>query len=41
MSFRIEHDKQPQRFLKHLNKNLIRRVMDKVDELILEDPVPP
>jgi hypothetical protein len=40
MSYGIEYDKQPKRFLRKLDKHLIKRIMDKIDELLIENPIP-
>jgi len=40
MTFYIKYDKQPRRFLKKLDKHLIKRIMDKVDDLLIDNPVP-
>ena len=40
MSFLIGYDKQPQRFLKKLDKHMVKRIMDKVDMLLVSNPVP-
>jgi mRNA interferase RelE/StbE len=40
MSFSILYDKQPEKFLKKSDKNLSKRILDKIDELLIENPVP-
>ncbi len=40
MSFSVEYDKQPKDFLKKAEKHISQRIMDKVDELLIENPVP-
>ncbi len=40
MKFSIEYDKQPKRFLKKLDKHLAKRILDKVDESLKNEPVP-
>lgn len=40
MSFSIDYDKQPKRFLKKLGKHLVSRIMDKIDETLINNPVP-
>ena len=40
MSFSIDYDKQPQDFLKKLDKQIAKRILDKVDELLTEQAVP-
>jgi len=40
MSFEIEYDKQSQKFLKKLDKYLISGIMDKIDNLLINNPVP-
>ena len=40
MSFIILYDKQPEKFLKKLDKHISERILDKVDELLTENPVP-
>jgi len=39
MSFEINFDKQPKKFLKGQDKALIKRIMDKIDALS-ENPIP-
>ncbi len=39
MTFQIDYDKQPQKFLKKSDKSIAKRIMDKIDELLLENPV--
>lgn len=39
MTFLIEYDKQPQNFLKKLDKYIPIRIMDKIDELLLNNSV--
>jgi mRNA interferase RelE/StbE len=39
MTFSIEYDKQPLKFLKNQDKRIIKRLMDKIDELD-NNPVP-
>ena len=39
MTFSIEYDKQPLKFLKNQDKHIIQRLMDKIDELG-SNPVP-
>ena len=40
MTFSIEYDKQPQDFFKKSDKHIVKRIMDKIDELLINDPVP-
>jgi len=40
MSFQIDYDKQPQDFLKKLDKHIIKRIMDKIDDLLIDNSVP-
>ena len=40
MTFEIEYGKQPRKFLKKLDKHLISIIMDKIDELLMDNPVP-
>jgi len=40
MKFSIEYDKQPLKFLKHQDKHHVKRIVDKIDEMLLSDPVP-
>lgn len=40
MTFEIVYDKQPQQFLKKAEKHIIVRIMDKIDWLLKENPVP-
>ena len=35
MNFDIDYDKQPLKFLKKQNKDLIRRIMGKIDALLM------
>lgn len=39
MSFKIDYDSQSKKFLKSLDKNFIKRIMDKIDTLSL-NPIP-
>ena len=40
MKFSVLYDKQPKRFLKKLDKHLSKRILNKVDEILTNDPVP-
>lgn len=40
MIFSIEYDKQPQDFLKKTDKHFLKRIIDKIDELLTETAVP-
>ena len=40
MTFIIEYDKQPKRFLKKTDKQVSKRIMDKIDEILKEHAVP-
>ena len=40
MTFEIKYDNQPRKFLKKLDKHLIKRIMDKIDDLLMNNPVP-
>lgn len=40
MTFLIEYDKQPQKFLKKSDKHIAKRIMDKIDEVLPNNPVP-
>ncbi len=38
--FFIEYDKQPNRFLKKVDKQIAKRIMDKIDEALKDSAVP-
>ena len=40
MIFEITYDKQPIKFLKKLDKNIVKRILDKVDVVFANEPVP-
>lgn len=40
MTFSINYDKQPQDFLKKSDKHIAKRIMDKIDSLLINNPVP-
>ena len=40
MSFEVVYDKQPIKFLKKQDKNIAKRIMDKIDQLFIESLVP-
>ena len=42
MAFNIDYDKQPLRFFKKLklNKDITKRIIDKIEQTIKDDPVP-
>jgi len=40
MTFEITYDKQPIKFLKKLDKNIVKRVLDKIDIVFANEPVP-
>ncbi len=40
MSFAIEYDTQPQKFLRKLDKQFSRRIIDKIEGILRVDPVP-
>ncbi|MEK6948403.1 MAG: type II toxin-antitoxin system RelE/ParE family toxin [Nanoarchaeota archaeon] len=40
MTFLIEYDKQPVSFLKKSDKNIAKRIFEKIEELLTKDPVP-
>lgn len=40
MSFQIDYDKQPQKFLKKLDKHIAMRIIDKIDALLTDNLVP-
>ena len=40
MNFDINYDKQPLKFLKKQNKNLVKRIIEKIDGLLITNPVP-
>lgn len=40
MTFDIFYDLQPQKFLKKAEKALCKRIMDKIDQTLQNDPVP-
>ena len=40
MNFKIYYDKQPKKFLKKQDKQTIKRIMDKIDALLIANPVP-
>ncbi|MBS3135553.1 type II toxin-antitoxin system RelE/ParE family toxin [Candidatus Woesearchaeota archaeon] len=40
MSFEINYDKQPVKFLKKLDKNSVKRILDRIDEQLQNNAVP-
>lgn len=40
MSFEIEYDKQPVKFLKNQDKHITERIINKIEEVLSENPVP-
>ena len=40
MSFSIHFDKQPEKFLRKLDKHFATRIIDKIEETLCENPVP-
>ena len=40
MTFSIEYNKQPQKFLRKADKHIAKRIMDKIDEVLPNNPVP-
>ena len=40
MSFSIEYDNQPLNFLKKQDKHIIKRIMDKIEEVLTNNSVP-
>ena len=40
MNFSIEYDNQPLNFLKKQDKHIIKRILDKIDELLTNNAVP-
>ena len=40
MSFEIDYDRQPKKFLKKQDKQIINRILTKIDNLLIENPVP-
>jgi len=40
MTFLIYYDNQPEKFLRKQDKNVIKRILDKIDEILPENPVP-
>jgi len=40
MSYEIQYDKQPAKFLEKLEKQTAKRILDKIDELTVKGPVP-
>ncbi len=40
MTFFIEYDKQPQKFLRKADKIIVQRIVDKIEELLSDDSVP-
>ncbi len=40
MTFFIEYDKSVQHFLEKVNKGIAKRIIDKIEFLLLNDPVP-
>jgi len=40
MTFDIGYDKQPIKFLKNQSKEVSRRILDKIDETLKNNPVP-
>lgn len=40
MSFVIEYDAQPVKFLKQQDEHIVKRIIDKIDEALPSNPVP-
>ena len=40
MTFEIVYDKQPVKFLNKLNKEINNRILDKIEEILANNPVP-
>jgi mRNA interferase RelE/StbE len=40
MSFLIEYDSQPTKFLKKCKKPIAKRIMDKIQSVLLNNPIP-
>ncbi|MBI2499160.1 type II toxin-antitoxin system RelE/ParE family toxin [Candidatus Woesearchaeota archaeon] len=40
MTFSINYDKQPRKFLKKSEKHIAKRIIDKIDQVLKENPVP-
>jgi hypothetical protein len=40
MTFFVEYDKQPQKFLEKADKHIAKRIMDKIETALAENPVP-
>lgn len=40
MTFSIDYDKQPLRFFKKQDAHIVQRIMDKIDALLINNPVP-
>ena len=40
MSYEIFYDKQPEKFLEKLDKNIAKRIIDKIEATLSNNPVP-
>ena len=40
MTFFIDYDKQPRRFLKNTEKHIAQRIIDKIEQTLKDNPVP-
>ncbi len=40
MAFFVEYDNQPEKFLKRQDKHIAKRIIDKIEEVLPENPVP-
>jgi len=40
MTYEIEYDKQPQKFLEKSDRHVAKRIIDKIDEVLSNNPVP-
>jgi len=40
MTFFVEYDKQPQKLLEKADKHIAKRIMDKIETALAENPVP-
>lgn len=40
MSFEIFYDKQPEKFLEKLDKHITERIIDKIESILADNPVP-
>ena len=40
MSFDISYDKQPEKFLIKIEKSIAKRILDKIDAMLINNPIP-